>query len=721
MPPQIPHPESNTTERIYQLVQNYLLIWVDGNIDPKNEDCENTLTQLRGVVRKVDLCTTPAECIEFLNKLGDEKAFIISSGALGQHLVSDIHDLAQVRAIYIFCGNKARHEGWAKGWPKVQGVFTEIKPICESLKKVTRECDHDTISMSFVPKRKTEGTTSDQDNLDELPPSFMYSTLFKEIILEIDEDDKKSINDLVAYCRKRNISEQELEDFQAKYHQKSPVWWYSCENFLYPMLNYALRSLDMETMIKMIFFIRSLHFQLQELHKKQSGTYSEQIFVYRGQGLFQEDFQQLIDSKGGLLSFNNFLSTSTEPKKAMEFLDRSVAKYKENVGILFIITIDPRKISASTNTPFASIDDYSAMGTTEKEILFSMHTVFRVDDIKQTSANTRRWEVQLTLTDDNDPQLAGLMNCMTQDLRGATGWHRLGKLMLKVGHFNQAEELYNQLLENASTDDDRANIYHQLGQLKRSQGEYNEAVTFYERYLKIQRRTLPEDDPSLAPAYNNLAVVYNNMGEYSKALEYYEKSHKIREKALPANHPSLATSYNNIGQVYNNMGEYSKALEFYEKSHQIREKALPANHPDLATSYNDIGGVYKNMGEYSKALEFYEKSQKIYEKALPPNHPSLATSYNNIGGVYKNMGEYSKALEFYEKSHKIFEKALPANHPSLATSYNNIGQVYNDMGEHPKALQFLEKALAIRQKSLPPAHPDVKNLMNDIASVKKKL
>ena len=72
---------SNTAQRISQLVQNYLLIWVDGNIDPKNEDCENTLIQLRGVVRKVDHCTTAAECIEFLNKMDDEKAFIISSGA----------------------------------------------------------------------------------------------------------------------------------------------------------------------------------------------------------------------------------------------------------------------------------------------------------------------------------------------------------------------------------------------------------------------------------------------------------------------------------------------------------------------------------------------------------------------------------------------------------------------------------------------------------------
>ena len=109
---------SNTTQRTYELVQNYLLIWVNDNIDPKNEDCKNILTQLRGVVRKVELCTTAEECIEFLNKMNDQKAFIISSGALGQHLMSDIHDLARVRAIYIFCDNKARHEGWDKSGQK---------------------------------------------------------------------------------------------------------------------------------------------------------------------------------------------------------------------------------------------------------------------------------------------------------------------------------------------------------------------------------------------------------------------------------------------------------------------------------------------------------------------------------------------------------------------------------------------------------------------------
>ncbi|CAF4141296.1 unnamed protein product [Rotaria magnacalcarata] len=160
-----------------RMIQNYLVIWVDGSIDETNEDCRNTLEQLRAVVSDVNMCKTPQQCVEFLNEIDDGKAFIISSGALGQHLVADIHGMPTVGAIYIFCGNKARHELWAKDWPKIRGVFTSIKPICESLKKVAHECDHDSIPMSFVPKQiVTEGTTaSDEQNHNQLPPTYMYS------------------------------------------------------------------------------------------------------------------------------------------------------------------------------------------------------------------------------------------------------------------------------------------------------------------------------------------------------------------------------------------------------------------------------------------------------------------------------------------------------------------------------------------------------------------
>ncbi|CAF3406452.1 unnamed protein product [Rotaria socialis] len=536
-----------------RMAQNYLVIWVDCKIDKNTENCQNTLAHLHDVASEVKPCTTPEECVEYLNEIDDGKAFVISSGALGQSLVNDVHGMPKVDAIYIFCGNKAHHESWAKEWPKIRGVFTSIKPIGESLKKVARHCDHDNIPMSFVSKQTIVGGDGSQtqnidqlepaarhcdhdnipmsfvskqtivggdgsqtQNIDQLKPAYVYSMLFKDIILEIDEDDKKPMKALVAYCHDQGVSKQQLNYFQNEYNQKSAIWWYTENIFLYSMLNKALRSLDMEAMVKMVFFIRNLHRQLEQLHQKQLSTYEQKFVVYRGQGMTPEDFQHLVGTKGGLLSFNSFLSTSKDRKVSMQFVQDALHNNTATIGILFIMTIDQKTISAS-NTPFAMIEDESAVKG-EQEILFTMHTIFRVVEIKQTAKNSRLWDVQLTITGDNDPQLSALTNHIKEEVQGSTGWRRMGKLMLQVGHFDEAEELYNELLENASTDSDRAFIYYELGRVKWQQGQYEKEITFYEKSLKINEKILSTNDPILSAIYNNIALAYQNMGGYLKAL-----------------------------------------------------------------------------------------------------------------------------------------------------------------------------------------------------------
>ncbi|CAF4587702.1 unnamed protein product, partial [Rotaria socialis] len=594
-----------------RIVQNFLLVWLDANIDERKEDFEKSLAKLRNIAVTVEPFTDADQCVDYLTSVDDQKIYLITSASLGQMTVPLIHDITQLDKIFVLCSNKDEHKVWEN-----------------ECSKVTQSCDHDAIPMSFISKRQISEAASTEQNLDQLPPSYMYSVIFKDIILEIDHDDNKSMNTLVNFCRQQNIPEKQINLLQSKYHEKSPIWWYSKSMFLHSMLNRALRLLDMETMIKLGFFIRRLHIQLEQLHQEQSSNFQQAFTVYRGQELSQQDFQNLCNSKGGLVSFNNFLSTSKEKEVAMNFVNDSPHDSTENLSVIFIMAIDPSRISTST-TPFAMIAEQSAISS-EQEMLFTMHTVFRVVEIKQMAENSRLWEVHLAITDDNDPQLSTLTSRIKQEINGE-GWDRMGKLMLKVGHFDQAEELYNELLKNASTDSDRANIYYMLGILKDQQGKYPEAAKFNKKSLEIDGKLLPEDDTSVASTYRNIGSVYKNMGEYSKALEYFKKTIKIQEKSLSPTDPALATSYNDIGLLYSIMSEYSKALEFYEKSNKILEISLPANHPDLAASYNSFGRVYKNMGEYSKALEFYEKSNKILEISMHANHPDLATSYNSIG------------------------------------------------------------------------------------------
>ncbi|CAF1624156.1 unnamed protein product [Rotaria magnacalcarata] len=737
----------------HRIIQNFCLIWLDAKINDTDDDCRNFISHLRRVANTINTFTDCDTCVDFLTGIRDQKTFMIVSGHLGQHIVPMIHEIPHIVAFYVFCENKPMHEQWAKEWSKVKGVFTDIGPICEALKQTKQQSGDDSIAVSFVST-----DVRIDENLNQLDPSFMYTQILKEILLTV-EYDEASIKDFTTYhrvqCAHNPRELEHIDLFEREYYSRSAIQWYTAETFLYRSLSRAMRLLDADAIIKMGFFIRDLHQQIEQLYYQQfSNYYDHPLSLYRGQGMSTKDFNKLRTKMGGLISFNMFLTTTMCRDIALIFSE-SATSCPDLVGVLFVMNID----TTISSTPFANISNLSNFPD-EQEVIFSTHTIFRIHGITRIEINDRLWEVNLTLTNDNDP----ILSALTQRIQagtyvGSTGWQRLGELLMKLGAYDTAEQIFTMLIDRISDETEKANLYQQIGLVKQNQAAYAEAILFYEKSMELYRNTLPsnalsyattcnnmgalydeigdyskaiilyeqalniyqkalpENHPSLATSYNSIGRFYNNIGDYVKAFVYYEKANKTYEKALPPTDPELAQSYNNIGQVYGNMGEYSKALEYYEKSLRIREKALPPTHRELAQSYNNIGLVYDNMGEYSKALEYYDKSLRIREKALPPTHPNLATSYSCIGGVYSNMGEYSTALEYYEKSHKIYEISLPLTHPDLASSYSCIGGLYSSMGEYSKAIEYYQKAFELYEKVQLTDHPDLAHLYKNIGLV----
>ena len=370
---------------------------------------------------------------------------MIVSGALGQQIVPRIHALSQIHSIFVFCQNRTYHERWAKTWIKVRGIYTEFSPLSTALKQVILQCDQELLSFSII----SSDAISDANNISDLESSFMYTQLIKEALLEIDFD-AQALKHFVAYCREKYAYDlQELEmikRFEKEYHQHTPIWWYTFECFLYPMLNRALRLLEIDTILEIGFFMKDLHQHITQLHREQFNTHPSAFMVYRGQGLSKVDFNKLKASKGGLISFNNFLSTSQKRQVSLGFA-RGALENPESVGIVFGMKID---LSIST-APFALLDKVSYYENSEKEILFSMHTVFRIDDIVLIDETEHRlYQVQLTLTSDNDTQLGILTKTMRKMDQGYTGWSLLGNILTKMSEYDKAEKLFCQLLEGTS-------------------------------------------------------------------------------------------------------------------------------------------------------------------------------------------------------------------------------------------------------------------------------
>ena len=238
-----------------RIVQNVLLVWVDATIDESNEDSKHTLQQLRAVVNEVTLFQQAADCVQFLETVKNEKALVITSGSLGQDLIQQIHHMTQIDVIYIFCGNPARHEPWAAKWSKVKGVYnldqTYMRRTSTVQSNNPMKIWHRLVSFNQMMRR------CPPDDLNRLEPSFMYTQIFKRILLEMKHEDHER-QAIVKICRKNHeqvtlLNWQIVEEFRRDYRPDKAIWWYTRECFTYQMLNRALRCLEGDIIVDMGF------------------------------------------------------------------------------------------------------------------------------------------------------------------------------------------------------------------------------------------------------------------------------------------------------------------------------------------------------------------------------------------------------------------------------------------------------------------------------------
>lgn len=707
VPPSLPISTSVQTTNVRQITQNFITIWLNTDKDKSNDDYKDMNNKLRNFVHKVEIFMDMDKCIDFLTDMENGIALMIITGTLGEEMVPLIHDISQINAMLIFSDNQFIDKQSVKKWSKVRIIHTEITSISEVLNRTIKDCDRHSMPISFISSNEDFSTK----NLDQLEPSFMYTQVLKEILLEM-EYNEQSIKDFVSYCVDNNYAtEDRANKFEREYYSHVPIWWYTSESFLYTMLNRALRILETDGLIKMGFFLRDLHRHISKLHSEQFTTYDVSSFtVYRGQGLTKSDFDKLVETKNGLICFNHFLSTSKNRDISILFADSNRFNL-DLIGILFEIKID----SSISLTPFACISHLSQFDV-EEEILFSMHTVFRIEEISQLENHDQLYHVKLKLTSDNDQQLSILTERLQMEVEGSTGWGRLGQLLFKLGQYDKAQDLYQVLLDQTTDESRKIHFYHQLGLIKANQGNYLEGLALCERAIQMKETMLPPNHPDLSNSYNNIAMIYNRMDEYSKALSFYEKALAINLKNFPSNDLHVGTLYNNIGFVYQRLGNYPQTLWYLNKSLEILQENLPANHSDIVATYSNIGETYTYMNEYLKARSYFKNALDIGEKIYPPNHPYLGTLHNNMGASYYYTQEHLKAISCLKKTCEIFKKVLSPKHPQLAATLNNIGSAYHDMREYSEALLYYKKAVDICQ-NLPLNRSNLATYYSNMADV----
>jgi hypothetical protein len=186
---------------------------------------------------------------------------------------------------------------------------------------------------------------------------------------------------------------RKVEEFERTYNSEQAIWWYTCDTFLYRILNKALRQHNIDLMFLFGFFVQDFYRKLKAKHEQQfilTHLDNPIIKVYRGQIMLRSEIEDIVEWAGSLV-VNSYFSTTLDRSYAVMLLNPSLKYYDQYQSVLFEIEIDTRYKCR----PYANISHLSQFSD-ESEILFTIGTQFRIiDSIYDYDENL--WTVKLIM------------------------------------------------------------------------------------------------------------------------------------------------------------------------------------------------------------------------------------------------------------------------------------------------------------------------------------
>jgi hypothetical protein len=214
-----------------KVIENCIVCWLDESIEDESRNLVDPISYLDQIGISIEIFSDPDEFVDFATNIKDEKLFIILSDLVVECIVPLLQNMSQIVSIYILCHCKTQHKEHTAKQRKVKGIYTDLTLLCEHLKRDTKQTENNLTSISIISSSLLK--TSEKVELNQLEPSFMYSQLFKEMVLEVPlyQADIRLHDEFVKFCRDKYadnaVTLKIIDEFRQDYYIHTPVWWYT--------------------------------------------------------------------------------------------------------------------------------------------------------------------------------------------------------------------------------------------------------------------------------------------------------------------------------------------------------------------------------------------------------------------------------------------------------------------------------------------------------------
>jgi tetratricopeptide (TPR) repeat protein len=600
----------------------------------------------------------------------------------------------------------------------MQDAFSVPDDLYHCLWKWVQEfADESNVLLSTLASCLPNATTNVINNVADFA-EFWYP-LYIDFLLDLPIIDPYSERcRFIEQCRihfARNPGALKLiDDFEANYTPDKALFYYSCEGFIYRLVNRALRQQAIGGIMSFRFLLHDIRDQLRLEYKMFIIATEEDDFpmtFFRGQRMSLDELNKLQKKHraGTLITTNSYFSTTMNRDIARKFAGQST---EGMVSVLFEVATQIKNSDTNQRKPFAFIGSHSKFGADELEVLFSIGSFFKINKIFYDESDAV-WIVQVIFIDDDDTSLE-----ITKDYRTLRACS-LEAMIVKVGnlladHPQQgipvATAFYNMITALKFSEILTAACYTGLGWLALKEENLTSAIELQRTALKNYEGLTESEDGNLTHlrimCYNCIGTAYRLMKEYHEALKYFLEAQKLIYK-IPIDKYAMYNGYRNItavniASIYKLMNDVDRAWDTYKKmlAHEMNSCVSFHGH-----TYLTIAQAGLREAQIAHNTDEYERCSLSWKAFLDVSLTSMSSNYRRsiVSGVLLLGFEYANneqtrtmAIDYFKKIITTSQKYVNVTRDDrliVLQCHNQVSRLYTKKRDYDHALNHALEAL----------------------------
>ena len=500
----------------------------------------------------------------------------------------------------------------------------------------------------------------------------MYSFIILVLMNDMSCDSLEAKQQMLAECRAyyRTDAKQlfRIEEFEHMYRANDAIRWYTKPDFLFHVVNKALRSRDMLALYTFRYYIRDLSNRLKET---SSAQFNASFRLYRGTRIHRNEVENL--QNGCVVATNCFFSCSSYRNVAEAFIsidgltERSPSHGRNETlqFILFEIDVD------LTNCPDTVVANVSAQSelADEYEMIFIVGSTFIIDHIDYDPKRCL-WLIRMSSFSDIRQTSHKYERYARQRLREISSIVLFGDTLgsIECDYIHSLEYFYRLLRTLPINHVDRPEIYYALGRIYRVLEKYEKALACFRCVQLLLHRQLPQRMYAYCRALGGIGSVYARLGDSKRAINRLEQAIALQRKSLPDNHTEIPFHLNRLGYGYFKAKQFESALFTLYEADKFFQTRMPIDHQGHGETFHILGLVYRSLGDNEKAYEHFIEALRKRDSLLAKDHPNAASTCYQLSLIHEDRGKYKLALEYAKRSLHIRLIKLPYYHSELKQS-----------------------------------------------------